>query len=334
MYFLSLENDMQKTEHQRRMEHLAEDQLYEAARAADASAEAARQARIQAEVAEKQAEFQRNVMILEAADDDERSSFFMNYRKDELNANSKKMYFGVVKEVFKDAQQTSFYNFLSEAKKISQRLESIRVASAEAGKKLSEGQTKYYAIIGFSAVAAYILYDAISMAFYGFNPFGFWSILSVIYVIFAYRYYKAWNSDIKENLQFKVRNFKSEEAEFVIQVRKCIAEINSLWSNGGDSEIMESYIKSSDPRALTTVTAEHIIKVQKDFPATCRVYHYDELLSDSSSEKWFNFEVQEDEIRNDWKDYHACFIKGYLLKYFSLGEWADEILPGVEVITP
>jgi hypothetical protein len=324
---------MEKTDHQRRMEDLAEDQLEEARRAADASAEAAHHARIQAEVAEKQAEFQRNVMILEAADDEERSSFFMDYRKNEFDANLKKAYFSVVESVFKEIQDTKFIETLNQAKKTSQRLQSLRVAVAEAEKNFSDSQTKYYAVIGFAAIAAYILYDSISMAFHGFNPFGFWSVLSAIYAVFAFRYHKAWMTDGKNTCESTVKSAISEEVKCDVQLKQFITDINLLWTNNSESEIMNAYIKLSDPRAFTRIAAEHINKVQKDFPATCRVYVYDELLNDSNSESWSNHEVTPNEIINGWKDYHACFIKGKLLKDYILSEWTDEVMPGIEVIS-
>lgn len=140
---------MGKTDHQQRMEYLSEDQLQEARRTADAAEEAASHARAQveiaerrAEIAERQAEFQRNVMILQAADDDERYSFFIEYREDELSTKLKETNLETVKNVFKDIHESNFVEALNEAKKISQQLQKARAAVAAAESNFSEGELK------------------------------------------------------------------------------------------------------------------------------------------------------------------------------------------------
>jgi len=327
---------MEKTDHQRRMEHLAEDQLEETKRTAAATAEAAHHARVQAEMAErqaeiakKQAEFQRNVMILEAADEDERHSFFLDYRKDELSAKSKSVNLETIKKVFKDIHESKFVETLIEAKKISQRVQDARVAVVDAEKNLSGGELKYIVVIGFSALAAYILYDSISMAFYGFNPFGFWTILSAIYIVFAFMHHKSWWSVVKIDLESKIISAKSDGVAVDNELNKVITAINSLWTNGSESEIKNSFTKVFDPRAPTRIMAEHINKVQKDFPATCRIHLYDELLRDLKSEEWSKHEVNADQISSFWKTNHIFWIKEYILEFYDLNEWTDEILPGL-----
>ena len=340
MYFLSLENDMQKTEHQRRMEYLAEDQLYEATRAADASAEAARQARIQADIAERQAdiaerqaEFQRNVMILEAADDDERYSFFIEYREDELSTKLKETNLESVENVFKDIRESKFVEALNKAKQISQRLQEARVAVADAEKNYSEGELKYVVAIGFAVLAAYILYDSISMAFYGFNPFGFWTILSAVYMVFVFMYHQSWRTVVKIDLESKISSAKSDEIDIKNELKNVIAAINSIWIYCSESEIKNSFIKVFDPRSPFRITAEHINKVQKDFPANCRFYKYDALLNDPNNEKWSIHEVTPDQIISLWNTSFVLWMKEYILDYYYLREWGNELLPELKVIS-
>lgn len=331
---------MGKTDHQQRMEYLSEDQLHEARRTADAAEEAASHVRAQveiaerrAEIAERQAEFQRNVMILQAADDDERYSFFIEYREDELSTKLKETNLETVKNVFKDIHESNFVEALNEAKKISQQLQKARAAVAAAESNFSEGELKYFISIVFSALAAYILYDSISMAFYGFNPFGFWTILSAVYIIFVFMHHQSWQNIVKIDLKSKISSTKSEEIEIENKLKNGIAATNSIWINCSEFEIKNSFIKFFDPRSPFRITAEHIIKVQKDFPANCRFYLHDELLKDPNNEKWPMHEVTPDQIIGLWKTGFVLWMKEYILEYYDLREWKTELLPELKVIS-
>jgi hypothetical protein len=164
----------------------------------------------------------------------------LDYRENEFLGNLKAMYFKTSKKVFKDINNSKFVDALNEAKKISQRLQGLRVEVAEAEKKLSGGQFIFYAVICLAIVAAYILYDSISSAFYGFNPLGFWSISSLIYLVYSFRHYKSWKSGGESILESKIKSTKSEEITCINEINKIIDEINSLWINGSETEVMNS----------------------------------------------------------------------------------------------
>jgi hypothetical protein len=316
---------MEKTPHQQHMEMMAERQLDQSQRAAEAAEEAAYQAKVQAEmsrqqteIARAQAEFERNVMILEAADEIERAEFFQDYREDELIPVLRKNIYSVVHESFKEIKDSNFAKTLLELKKLSKELINLETTAEEAKNKFSEAENRFYLAVAVALIPfSFLFIDIIS----AFKKFDFSSILSIFYFVFLYRYYKSWSSDKKIELIAAVKKAEFNEKNCASDINKLIENINSQWHENAESDIRNAFIKHTNPRLHTITVAKHVNKVQKDFPASCRVNFYKELLDDPNHEWWSKFEDKIEEINEGWDERYSVYAKNIIIKnYFYLKE--------------
>jgi len=188
----------------------------------------------------------------------------------------------------------------------------------------------YYATLGGAALLILIAASKLLDFSHSDNVI-IWTLFAGGFGAYAFQHHKKWTTTGRKELEKLIEEAKHEMNTADSQrktvedfLRKQLTTLNLIWTTTLESQLRDAHLRLHDPMIERRLTFEHIARVERDFPATCRTSFAAEALRDRNHGTW----IISDEARSrSWNGAFANIVKDYIVEKFSLEEWRYEFLP-------